>query len=110
LRESPWSAFTDLVSVFRSRTACLPSTRSLIEPGKVHSNLPFGPSTLIRPVSETANFTFSGISIFFLPIRDIQQPPYQTRANNSPPTRSLRASRPVIIPREVERIATPIPP
>src|SRR6516164_6504399 len=52
--------------------ACLPSTRILIWPGKTHSNLPFGPSIRIEPSSETAIFTLSGISIAFLPIRDIE--------------------------------------
>src|SRR5580704_11458167 len=54
-------------------------------------------------------YFFRNFDRFFANARHIQ-PPYQIRASNSPPTRSLRASLPVIIPRDVERIATPIPP
>src|SRR3984885_11917506 len=79
LRERPCNAFTARVSVVRSNRTSLPSRRSLICCGKVHSNLPFGPSTVTAPESVHPSFTLSGSNTLFFPIRDIL---YSSLPNN----------------------------
>ncbi len=68
---------------------------------------PFGPFTVILCPSICA-VTPLGNGTGFLPMRDIVRS-YHTTASTSPPTRAVRASRSVMRPCGVLRIAMPRP-
>ena len=80
---------------------------TLIVSGTSCARVPLGPfTTTVRPSMVTS--TPDGTVMGCLPIRDIVA--YQTWQRISPPTRRRRASRSVMRPWFVERMAIPMPP
>ena len=84
-----------------------PSITMPISRGSCRESSPFGPVTVAK-FSCRFTVTPSGTEIGFLPIRDIN-PSYQTWATYSPPRRWRRASRSLMMPRGVDRMAMPNP-
>src|SRR5439155_319208 len=72
-RASPWRARTLRSSPAREMTTWVPSTFALSPGGRGWTSLPFGPSALTPP-STTWTFTPCGITMGFLPMRDIVRP------------------------------------
>src|SRR5438034_9174098 len=72
-RASPWRARTLRSSPAREMTTWVPSTFALSPGGRGWTSFPFGPSALTPP-STTWTFTPCGITMGFLPIRDIVRP------------------------------------
>src|SRR4029453_254056 len=108
-RVSPWSARTLRWSELRSTVRTLDSILTETLSGTRCESCPLGPSTR-TVLPSTAIFTPSGTGIGFLPIRDMFVVSSHTKAGTAPPSCCRRVSRSVMTPREVERMATPIPP
>src|SRR3989442_1660841 len=72
-RASPWRARTLRSSPAREMTTWVPSTFALSPGGRGWTSFPFGPSALTPP-STTWTFTPCGITMGFLPMRDIVRP------------------------------------
>ena len=106
-RVSPCSARCSARSVGRVTMSSSPSWRTSIARFLRSDRSPRGPATRTTSGS-IVTLTPVGTGMGFLPIRDMSS--YQICATSSPPTPSLRASWPVITPREVDTIAVPMPP